>query len=284
MHRSFCTKFLKRKLSSSSISSAKLIPNETKGAKKRIFSGIQPTGSLHIGNYFGAVRRWKELQDKGEDVIFSVVDLHSITLRQEPKELSQNILNCTASLLASGIDAEKCILFLQSSVSRHAELSWVLACLATMPRLGHLPQYKEKSASMKEIPLGLFIYPVLQSADIMLYKATHVPVGEDQLQHIQLAQHLGNTFNARYGHTFPPIKAMVEESGVARLRSLRNPEKKMSKSDPDPKSRISLVDEPKVIVEKCKKAITDFTSEVTYDPEGRRGVATLIDLVSLCTG
>lgn len=249
---------------------------------KRIFSGIQPTGSLHLGNYYGAIKQWVKLQDEGEDVIYSIVDLHAITLPQEPKKLSQNIFDCAATLLACGIDPDKSILFLQSTISYHAELSWVLNCLTTMPRLGHLPQYKEKSAMVKDVPLGLYVYPVLQSADILLYKATHVPVGEDQIQHLQLANHLAHTFNNRFGTTFPPVKPLTH--GTGRLRSLRNPEKKMSKSDPDPRSRIDLCDEPDVIMEKLRKAVTDCTSEVTYDPENRRAVATLVELMALSTG
>ncbi|XP_059475905.1 tryptophan--tRNA ligase, mitochondrial [Neocloeon triangulifer] len=285
MHRSLLGKIVKRHFSMTAELLSKQSSKSAEHHKRRIFSGIQPTGHLHAGNYFGAIRKWKELQDQGEDIILSVVDLHAITMKHEPKELLKNNLACTASLLASGICPEKSVLFLQSSVSRHSELCWVLCCMTTMARLGHLPQFKEKSALCgKEIPLGIFLYPVLQTADILLYKATHVPVGEDQLPHIYLVQELAKNFNSRYGKTFPRIEAMVEKSQSGRLRSLRNPEKKMSKSDPDPKSRINLLDEPKVILEKCKKAITDFTSKVTYDPENRRGVATLIDLVSLCTG
>ncbi|XP_046393028.1 tryptophan--tRNA ligase, mitochondrial [Ischnura elegans] len=250
----------------------------------RVFSGIQPTGTLHIGNYFGAVKKWVELQESSDSVLYSIVDLHSITLPQDPQVLKKNILEVTASLLSCGISPEKSILFQQSMVPQHTELSWVLGCMTTMARLGHLPQYKEKSASLKEIPLGLFIYPVLQSADILIYKANKVPVGEDQLQHLQLAQHLANLFNKRFGKFFPHPKALISDGSSARVKSLRNPTKKMSKSDVDPKSRIELADTDDQIVNKVKKALTDFTSEVTWDPEGRPGVANIIAIHSAMTG
>lgn len=245
---------------------------------RRIFSGIQPTGSVHLGNYFGAIKNWVDLQSKGEDVMVCIVDLHSITLPQDPAALQSNILDMTATLLACGVDPEKSILFLQSSVPRHAELCWVLNCLATMARLSHLPQFKEKSQNMKEVPLGLFVYPVLQAADILLYKATHVPVGEDQLQHLQMAQQLVKTFNYKFGKHFPNPHALIADDGSMRLRSLRDPSKKMSKSDPDPKSRILVTDSPDVIMKNIKKAVTDCTPEVTYDMSLRPGVSNLINI------
>jgi len=249
---------------------------------QRIFSGIQPTGILHLGNYFGAVRQWA--QNQNENTIYSIVDLHSITLPQDPKELKENILKMAASLLACGLDHEKCIVFQQSKVPQHTELSWVLGCLTTLPRLGQLPQFKEKSAKMKEIPLGLYVYPVLQSADILLYKATQVPCGEDNFQHIQLAQHLAKLFNNKFGTVFPRPSAVAYDDFSSRLKSLRDPLKKMSKSDPNSKSRIELTDNQDEVVEKCKKALTDFNSNVTFEPETRPAVANLIILHSLCSG
>ncbi|EFA03333.2 tryptophan--tRNA ligase, mitochondrial [Tribolium castaneum] len=251
---------------------------------RRIFSGIQPTGQIHLGNYLGAIAQWVKLQENNEDMILSIVDLHSITLPQDPKTLSKNILEMAATLLACGIDPSKVILFQQSMVPAHTHLSWCLGCICTMPRLAHLPAYKEKSANLKDIPLGLFVYPVLQAADILAYKATHVPVGEDQAQHIQLTQDLARMFNNRFGETFPTPHCIFPGSDFARLRSLRDPAKKMSKSDPDPKSRICLIDPPDEIVKKIKKSVTDFTSEVTYDPENRPGVANLISIHSFVTG
>ncbi|XP_058066873.1 tryptophan--tRNA ligase, mitochondrial [Anopheles bellator] len=249
---------------------------------RKVFSGVQPTGALHIGNYLGAVKRWVELQEAGEDVTYCIVDLHSMTLPPEPETLRNNTLQMTATLLACGIDPSKSTLFLQSAVPQHAELSWILGCLTTMARLTHLPQYKEKSANMKEIPLGLYLYPVLQAADIMLYKATHVPVGEDQIQQLQLAQSLSRAFNNKYGRTFPFCETLVNDG--SRLKSLRDPAKKMSKSDPDPKSCIMLIDSPDSVLEKVKKSLTDFRSEVTFESQERPGVSNLITIHSLVSG
>lgn len=232
----------------------------------------------------GAIKRWVDLQNAGHDVTYCIVDLHSITLPQEPKELLNNTLQMTATLLACGIDPTKSNLFVQSEVKQHAELCWILGCLTTIPRLSHLPQFKEKSNNLKDVPLGLFIYPVLQAADILLYKATHIPVGEDQVQHLQLAQHLGKLFNHKFGVTFPQCHAMIANDPSARIKSLREPTKKMSKSDPDPKSTLLLTDTPDQLRDKIKKAITDFTSEVTYDPHQRFGVTNLITIHSLVTG
>lgn len=251
---------------------------------KRIFSGIQPTGSVHLGNYFGAIRRWVELQNSGEAVLCSIVDLHSITLPQNPQRLRENILLMTATLIACGIDVKRSILFQQSKVPMHTELCWVLCSITTMARLAHLPQFKEKSESLKNVPLGLYIYPVLQAADILLYKATHVPVGQDQAQHIQLAQDLAQIFNRQFGKTFPIPHTLISDNPSQRIKSLREPMKKMSKSHTNAKSRLDILDEPDILLEKVKKAITDFTSEVTYEPERRPGVTNLIDIHSLLTG
>ena len=251
---------------------------------RTIFSGIQPTGELHLGNYLGAVQQWAQLQDSGDDVLFCIVDLHSITLPQDPTTLHSQTLAMTASLLACGIDPTRAVLFQQSRVSEHTQLAWVLGCLTTMARLGHLPQYKEKSASQKEVPLGLYVYPVLQAADILLYHATHVPVGEDQLQHIQLAADLTRIFNNKFGQTFTAPRSLVLRQDAARLRSLRQPTKKMSKSERDPRGRVALSDAPDVVREKFKKAVTDFTSEVYYDPEGRPGVSNLMVIDRAVTG
>nr|XP_023022424.1 tryptophan--tRNA ligase, mitochondrial isoform X1 [Leptinotarsa decemlineata] len=254
---------------------------------RRIFSGIQPTGAIHLGNYLGAIAQWVKLQNEGENIILSIADLHSMTLPhvvlQDPKKLRTNILEMTATLLGCGIDPTKTVLFQQSTVPEHTQISWCLGCICTMPRLSHLPQYKEKSKDLKDIPLGLFIYPVLQAADILTYKATHVPVGEDQVQQIQLSQELARMFNSRFGDTFPIPHAIITGSEYARLRSLRDPAKKMSKSDPDPKSRICITDKPEDIVRNIKKAVTDFTSQVTFDPEERPGVSNLISIHSFVT-
>ncbi|XP_033312475.1 tryptophan--tRNA ligase, mitochondrial isoform X1 [Bombus bifarius] len=251
---------------------------------KRIFSGIQPTGNLHLGNYLGAIQKWVQLQDSGENVIWSIVDMHSTTLPHDPKELNDNIFKMTATLLACGIDPNKSILFQQSTVDTHAQLSWILGCLTTLARLARLPQFKEKSQTLKDVPLSLYIYPVLQSADILLYKATHVPVGQDQVQHIQFAQELAIKFNKRFGNTFPVPHSLVNENASQRIKSLRDPLKKMSKSDQNPKSRLDILDKPEVLATKIKKAVTDCISKVTYEPETRPGVANLVIIHSMLSG
>lgn len=252
---------------------------------ERAFSGIQPSGVPHLGNYFGAIQKWKTLQDSGSDCIFSVVDLHSITKpHYDPGKLRENIELMTASLLACGIDPERCTLFLQSQIPEHAELSWILGCLLTTARLQHLPTLKDKTAGMKETPLGLYLYPVLQSADVLLYKATQVPVGKDQLPHIFLIQDAAELFNKRFGLVFPRPEALLVSGEAGRLRHLRDPTKKMSKSSDDPRSYVALDDPPEAVRKKIKRAITDCTSKVTYEPESRPGVANLVALHSLLTG
>ncbi|KAB0798690.1 hypothetical protein PPYR_09683 [Photinus pyralis] len=271
---------LTRKLKSIRMMSTKLKKSDPSFPTK-YFSGIQPTGDIHLGNYLGAIKQWVDLQNK-EDLILSVVDLHAITLPQDPKELYQNILRMTATLLACGVDTSKLILFQQSQVYQHTELAWIFSCICTMARLAHLPQFKEKSATLKDVPLGLYIYPVLQAADIMLYKATHVPVGDDQLQHLELSQDLARMFNRRYGLTFPSPHAIV--TGTSKIKSLRNPSKKMSKSDPDAKSRICLTDSADEIARKIRKSVTDCTSAITFDPDERPGVSNLVMMHSSLSG
>ncbi|XP_037083075.1 tryptophan--tRNA ligase, mitochondrial-like [Pollicipes pollicipes] len=257
--------------------------HDTKARSSRVFSGVQPTGNLHLGNYFGAIQRWVELQETDKELIFCIVDLHSLTVPQRRADLSANITRLTAGLLACGIDPERATLFLQSAVPQHTQLGWVLSCLTTMPRLGQLPQYREKAAEHGEVPLGLYLYPVLQAADILLYRATEVPVGQDQLQNIQLAQHLGKAFNRQFGKLFPHPKAVVDEDAGGRVRSLRDPSRKMSKSDPDSRSCVYLNDPPERIRSKLKLALTDFTSEVFASPE-RPAVTALMTLHALAAG
>ncbi|KAF5304498.1 hypothetical protein FQA39_LY09694 [Lamprigera yunnana] len=248
---------------------------------RKLFSGIQPTGDVHLGNYLGAIMEWVKLQNNNEDIMLSIVDLHALTLPQDPKELSRNILKMTATLVACGVNPNKSILFQQSQVPQHTELTWNLSCISTMARLAHLHQFKEKSSTLKDVPLGLYIYPVLQTADILLYKATHVPVGEDQLQHLALSQELARMFNRRYGVTFPQPHALVSDNGSSRIKSLRDPLKKMSKSDPDIKSRICLTDSADEIIKKIKKSVTDTTSKITFDPDNRPGVSNLVRIHSI---
>ncbi|XP_067301089.1 tryptophan--tRNA ligase, mitochondrial [Pseudorasbora parva] len=244
--------------------------------KGQVFSGIQPTGVPHLGNYLGALESWVSLQNEYSSILYSIVDLHSITQPQDPQILRDNILDMAASLLACGIDPTRSILFQQSQVAEHAELSWILGCLTSMPRLRHLPQWKMKSNLKNEGSVGLYTYPVLQAADILLYKSTHVPVGEDQIQHLELAQDLARIFNNQYGEFFPEPRALL--SVTRKVKSLRDPTSKMSKSDPQKLSTIFLNDTPDDIVFKIRRAVTDLTSEVTYEPESRPGVSNLISM------
>ncbi|XP_016111586.1 tryptophan--tRNA ligase, mitochondrial [Sinocyclocheilus grahami] len=250
--------------------------------KAQVFSGIQPTGVPHLGNYLGALESWVALQDKYSTVMYSIVDLHSITQPQDPQMLRENILDMAASLLACGIDPTRSILFQQSQVSEHSELSWILGCLTSMPRLRHLPQWKMKSKQKNEGSVGLYTYPVLQAADILLYKSTHVPVGEDQIQHLELAQDLARIFNSQYGEFFPEPRALL--SGTRKVKSLRDPSSKMSKSDPQKLATVFLTDTPDDIVLKIRRAVTDFTSEVTYEPESRPGVSNLVSMHAAVSG
>ncbi|XP_061697498.1 tryptophan--tRNA ligase, mitochondrial [Syngnathoides biaculeatus] len=242
---------------------------------ERVFSGIQPTGVPHLGNYLGTLATWASLQDRYPSVIYSVVDLHAITQPQDPRSLRTNALDMVASLLACGIDPNKSVLFQQSQVPEHAELSWILGCLTSMPRLRHLPQWKMKSKQKNEGSVGLYTYPVLQAADILLYKSTHIPVGEDQVQHLELTQDLARIFNKRYGdHVFPEPRALL--SSTRKIKSLRDPSSKMSKSDPHSMATIYITDTPDEITLKIRRAVTDCTSEVTYHPETRPGVSNLV--------
>ncbi|XP_017560079.1 tryptophan--tRNA ligase, mitochondrial isoform X2 [Pygocentrus nattereri] len=222
------------------------------------------------------------MQNEYSSVLYSIVDLHSITQPQDPQLLRDNILDMAASLLACGIDPTRSILFQQSVVSEHTELSWILGCLTSMPRLRHLPQWKMKSKQKSEGSVGLYTYPVLQAADILLYKSTHVPVGEDQIQHLELAQDLARIFNNKYGEFFPEPCALL--SSTRKIKSLRDPTSKMSKSDSQKLATIFLTDTPEDIVFKIRRAVTDFTSEVTFDPEGRPGVANLVSLHAAVSG
>ncbi|XP_069642016.1 tryptophan--tRNA ligase, mitochondrial isoform X1 [Haliaeetus albicilla] len=249
----------------------------------RIFSGIQPTGTPHLGNYLGAIQNWVNLQEECSSVLYSIMDMHSLTMPKEPAVLRQNILDTTAAILACGIDPKKCLLFRQSLVPEHAELAWILGCLTNVPRLLRLPQWKMKRASQNnEGTVGLLTYPVLQAADILLYKSTHVPVGEDQVLHLELAQDIAQHFNKKYGEFFPVPKAIL--STTKKIKSLRDPTVKMSKSDPQKLATVNIADSPDEIVLKFRKAVTDFTSEVTFDPDGRPGVSNLVSIHAAVTG
>jgi tryptophanyl-tRNA synthetase len=223
----------------------------------RIFSGVQPTGNLHLGNYLGAIRNWVQLQ-QDFDCIFCIVDLHALTQPQNPKELKAQTREVTAAYIASGIDPERCIIFNQSTVPGHAELAWLLGCITPLGWLNRMTQFKEKAGKHREeAGLGLYAYPVLMAADILLYKTTHVPVGEDQKQHLELSRDIAGAFNRRYGVEFFPLPEPQIFGEGTRVMSLRDGTKKMSKSDSSDYSRINLTDEPDAIALKIKKAKTD---------------------------
>ncbi|MBX6322166.1 MAG: tryptophan--tRNA ligase [Rhodospirillaceae bacterium] len=222
-----------------------------------VFSGVQPTGNLHLGNYLGAIRNWVRMQDS-YDCIFCIVDMHAITLWQDPAELRAQTREVAAAFLAAGIDARRSIVFPQSQVPAHAELAWILACVARFGWLGRMTQFKEKAGKQREnASVGLFIYPVLMAADILAYKATHVPVGEDQKQHLELARDIAQKFNADYGVGCFPLPEPVIQGPATRVMSLRDGTKKMSKSDSSDMSRINLTDGPDLIAQKIRKAKTD---------------------------
>ncbi len=223
----------------------------------RIFSGVQPTGNLHLGNYLGAIRNFVRLQDDFE-CIYCVVDLHAITVWQEPDELRKSIREVTAAFIAAGIDSKKHIIFNQSQVSAHAELAWVFNCVARLGWLNRMTQFKEKAGKNREnASVGLYAYPVLMAADILTYKATHVPVGEDQKQHLELSRDIAQKFNHDFGVEFFPVTEPLILGEATRVMSLRDGEKKMSKSDPSEYSRITLTDGPDEIALKIRKAKTD---------------------------
>lgn len=250
--------------------------------KKIIFSGIQPTGTPTLGNYIGALRNWAKLQDEYNS-IFCVVDMHAITVRQVPAELRTQTLNMYALLLACGIDPKKSIAFIQSHVPQHAELGWVLSCNTQFGELSRMTQFKDKSAkNAQNINAGLFTYPSLMAADILLYQADLVPIGADQKQHLELARDVAHRFNTTYSDTFVIPDGYIPKTG-ARVMSLADPTKKMSKSDDNANGFISVLDEPNTIIKKFKRAVTDSDTEIRY-AEGKDGINNLISIYSVVTG
>lgn len=246
---------------------------------KRTFSGIQPSGNLHIGNYLGAVKHWVKGQTDGEN-IFCIVDMHAITVPQDPKELTQKTKEIAAILFASGIDPEKSVTFVQSHNPDHTSLGWVLNCIATMGQMNRMTQFKDKSEGKQSVSVGLFDYPALMAADILLYDTTHVPVGEDQKQHVELARDLAEKFNSKFGDTFVVPEPAIASVGK-RIMSLTDPSRKMSKSDPNPNSRIELLDSPEIVRKKIASAVT--SSGADFDSTAP-GVANLIDIYSGFSG
>ncbi|KOU44192.1 tryptophanyl-tRNA synthetase [Streptomyces sp. WM6373] len=253
--------------------------------RPRALSGIQPTsGSFHLGNYLGAIRQYVALQET-HDAFYMVVDLHAITMPQDPKDLRANTRLSAAQLLAAGLDPERCTLFIQSHVPEHAQLGWVMNCITGFGEASRMTQFKDKSAKggVNSASVGLFTYPILQVADILLYQADAVPVGEDQRQHIELTRDLAERFNGRFGQTFTlPAAHIVKE--VAKIYDLQDPAIKMSKSASSPKGLINLLDEAKVTEKKIKSAVTDTEAEIRFDTEKKPGVSNLLTIYSTLTG
>ncbi|MDX1691217.1 MAG: tryptophan--tRNA ligase [Acidimicrobiia bacterium] len=249
--------------------------------RKTVFSGLQPTGNIHLGNYLGALRNWVDMQET-YDCIYCVVDLHAITIPQDPDTFRADRHEAAKVLMAVGIDPNRSLFYFQSQVPQHSELAWILGTITGMGQLDRMTQYKSK-ADQAGNNLGLYAYPVLMAADILLYRANAVPVGEDQKQHLELTRDLAERFNHRFGETFPVPDPIIPETG-ARIMSLQDPTSKMSKSDPDETSRILILDDPDTITKKLKRAVTDSGSEVRYDWEEKPGVSNLIEILSLCTG
>jgi tryptophanyl-tRNA synthetase len=248
---------------------------------KRVFSGIQPTGNLHLGNYLGSAHNWLELQNQ-HDCIFGIMDLHSITIKQDPKLLKKNIQNLAISYLAFGIDPKKAIIFIQSQVSAHAQLAWLLGTMAPMGWLSRMTQYKDKAGD-KNNNLGLFSYPILMAADILLYQTDLVPTGKDQKQHLELTRDLAISFNENYKTDFLTIPKPLITGNFTKIMSLQDGTKKMSKSDISDLTRININDDPKLIEKKIKKAKTDAVLGISYD-KNRPEIYNLLNIFSFASG
>ena len=254
------------------------------GDKKVLYSGMQATGNLTLGNYLGALKNWVALSDQYE-CFYGVVDLHSITVRQDPAELRKRARALLTLYIAAGLDPEKNCIYYQSHVSGHAELAWILNCFTYMGELNRMTQFKDKAAKHADnINAGLFTYPVLMAADILLYQANLVPVGEDQRQHLEITRDIAGRFNGVYGPVFTVPEAFIPKAEQgARIMSLQDPTRKMSKSDPNPKGFVSILDEPSVIMKKFRSAVTDSDAQVAYAP-GKDGINNLMRIYSVFTG
>lgn len=248
----------------------------------RVFSGIRPTGELHIGNYLGAMKQWIELQEKAE-CIFCIVDLHAITTPYQPIKLQKNILELATAYLAAGLDPEKCIFFVQSQIKEHSELAWLLGTITPLGQLKRMTQFKEKAkAHPQYVNAGLLNYPLLMAADILLYKTDLVPVGRDQKQHLELVREIARRFNKKFGQTFKEPKILLPKIGE-KIMSLQNPKKKMSKTDDDPRGCLELFDEPEEIKKKIMAAVTDPGKEIKYS-SSKPGISNLLTIYSLFSG
>ena len=250
--------------------------------QKRVLSLIQPSGVPTLGNYLGALKNWSDIADEFE-CAFGVADLHAITVRQDPQKLRKQVADMYALLLALDLKPEKNIVFVQSQVPTHAQLGWILDCYTQFGEMSRMTQFKDKSQQHADnVNVGLFAYPALMAADILLYQADYVPVGADQKQHLEITRDIANRFNGLYGDVFTVPEPLIRDTG-ARIMSLQEPTKKMSKSDPNPKSYVSIFDEPNVIAKKIRSAVTDSEAEVRY-AEGKDGVNNLMSIYSCCTG
>jgi tryptophanyl-tRNA synthetase len=250
----------------------------------RVFSGIQPTGEVHLGNFIGAIQHW--ISDQYTyDAYYCVVDLHALTIPRPPEELRTKTLEMGITLLAAGLDPDVCTLFVQSHVHEHPEMTWLLECTASVGELRRMVQFKDKTAKggEAEARVGLFTYPVLQAADILLYDADRVPVGDEQRQHLELCRDVAVRFNSRYGQTFVVPEASIPKVG-ARIMDLQNPTAKMSKSADSPQGTVLLLEPPEAVVRKIKRAVTDTETEVRYDPKAKPGVSNLLEMLAATTG
>jgi tryptophanyl-tRNA synthetase len=248
----------------------------------RVFSGIQPTGAKHIGNYIGAMRQYVATQDQG-DAFFCIVDLHSITVDYDPQDLHDRTLDLAALLFAVGLDPDRCTLFCQSHVTAHAEAAWLLSALTGFGQLGRMTQFKEKGEGKEFVSAGLFTYPVLMAGDILLYQTDIVPIGDDQRQHLELARDTAERFNSRYGETFTVPRAVYPEVG-ARIMDLQEPTRKMSTTNGTPQGTVLVLDDPDALRKKFRTAVTDSGREVRYLPDEKPGVSNLIEILSVATG
>jgi tryptophanyl-tRNA synthetase len=248
-----------------------------------IFSGIQPTGRKHLGNYIGAIRQYVEGQERGEPAIFCIVDLHAISVAYDPAELRERLYDTTAILLAAGLDPARCVLFRQSDVREHTELTWLLSAVTAHGDLNRMTQFKDKSAQQRElVSAALFLYPVLQAADVLAYKATEVPVGDDQRQHIELMREIARRFNERFGETLVEPEHRIPEIG-ARIMDLQEPQRKMSTTVGGEAGRVYVLDEPAAIRKKLGSAVTDSGREIRRGPD-KAGIANLIDILAVARG
>ena len=251
--------------------------------KPIVFSGVQPSGVLHLGNYLGALEQWVQMQDK-YNCIFCVVDYHAITVKQEPKELGRRILDVVKIYLAAGINPAKAVIFQQSNITAHTELAWILNCaVARLADMNKMTQFKEKGGEKESVSVGLYDYPVLMAADILLYNTDAVPVGDDQVQHVELARTLAQRFNREYGQVFKVPEVAVRKQG-ARIMGLDDPSKKMSKSANSAANYVALTDAPEVAAKKIRRAVTDSGSEIKYDVKNKPAIANLMTIYSLLTG